>query len=468
MKLPEIFIKENNSIKDAMKIIDNCGLGIVLVVDSTNKLLGLVADSDIRRAVMNGTNIDRNVSTIMNKKPIVVDQQYTKLSIDNLLLDVNKSKFPVYGTLCIPVLNNRGQPVDIIFVSEKGYRGKFSDANLEMKKVTRVLVVGGAGYLGGILSRKLLANGYKVRILDNLMYGDEALKDLYKEPNFEFVKGDMRDIRTVVKSIKDVDAVIHLAAIVGDPASALDPGETIEINYLSSMLLAEICRLSQINRFIFASTCSVYGASETGKMLNETSKLNPVSLYAEMKLKSEKGILSLEDDNFSPVIFRMGTLFGLAPRMRFDLVVNVLTAKAMKEKSFSIFGGTQWRAFCHVEDAAQAYIDCLEAPIQKIKGEIFNVAPINATILDIGKAVKVHVPTANMVIEATKTDERDYCVSDEKIRKKIGYKGSHAIEDGITSIVNAFKEGKYKDYTASKYYNHTYLHESRMTSDEPI
>jgi len=366
----------------------------------------------------------------------------------------------VYGTLCIPVVSAKGEPTDLLFISEKGYKGKLSDTTIDVKKVDKVLVVGGAGYLGGILCRQLLECGYHVRVLDNLMYGDDGIKQIYHNDGFEFINGDMRDLRTVVKAIKDVDAVIHLAAIVGDPASALDPEETIEINYLSTILLAEVCKQSQINRFIFASTCSVYGASETGKTLNETSKLNPVSLYAEMKLKSEQGVLRLEDDNFSPTVLRMGTLFGVAPRMRFDLVINILCAKAMMEGKFSVFGGAQWRAFCHVQDAAQAYLTCLEAPIRDIKGEIFNVAPENSTIIDIGKAVKRAAPTAELVLERSKVDERDYCVSDEKIRRKVHYRSKRTIQQGIKEIIIAFdKEKRYQDYRSSKYYNHTYLNE---------
>ncbi|MCJ7696957.1 MAG: NAD-dependent epimerase/dehydratase family protein, partial [Thermoplasmata archaeon] len=364
MKLQEIFVNEKSKIKDAMKTIDCGGLGIALVVDKHKKLKGVVTDSDIRRAVMTGINIDHEVRKIMNIKPIKINEKYTKLDIDNLLLEINKKKFPVYGTLCVPVVSKKGEIKDFLFISEKGYKGKLSDSKIDVKKVNRILVVGGAGYLGGILCRKLLNCGYCVRVLDNLMYGDDGIKHIYHHHGFEFINGDIRDLRTVVKAINDVDAVIHLAAIVGDPASALDPRETIEINYLSSIILAEVCKQSQINRFIFASTCSIYGASESGKMLNETSKLNPVSLYAEMKLKSEQGILSMEDDNFSPTVLRMGTLFGVAPRMRFDLVINILCAKAIMERKFAVFGGSQWRAFCHVEDAAEAYITCLEAPIR--------------------------------------------------------------------------------------------------------
>ena len=462
MKIECLFVSGKSKIKDTMKTIDSGGLGIALIVDKKKKLLGIVTDSDIRRVVMRGVNIESEIEKIMNKDPIIVEEPYTNLSISNLLLEIDKQKFPVYGNLCIPVLSKNKEPKDLLFLSKNGYVGKLSDSNLEVKKVHRVLVVGGAGYLGGVLCRQLLDRGYAVRVLDNLMYGDDGIASLSDCPAFELIHGDIRDIRVVVTAIKDVDAVIHLAAIVGDAASALDPKETIEINYLSSKLLAEVCKQSQINRFIFASTCSVYGANEPGKMLDENSKLNPVSLYADMKLNSEKGILSLEDDNFSPTILRMGTLFSVSFRMRFDLVINILTLKATIEKKFTIFGGKQWRAFCHVKDAAKAYIDCLEAPIHKVKGEIFNIAPENETIYNIGKMIKKIVPESEMVLDETQVDLRDYCVSDKKIRDTIGYTHHYSISDGIKEIQSAILiEKKYADYQSSKYYNHTFIRETQ-------
>lgn len=462
MKIEDLFVSEKSKIKDTMKTIDSGGLAIALIIDEKKKLLGIATDSDIRRAVMNGVNIESKIEKIMNKNPIVVEEPFSNLDINNLLLEVNKQKFPIYGYLCIPVIMKDREPKDIIFLSKNGYVGKLSDSKLKLNKVNRVLVVGGAGYLGGVLCKQLLDRGYTVRILDNLMYGDAGIASIRNQPNFELIHGDIRDIRVVVKAIKDVDAVIHLAAIVGDPASALDPEETIEINYLSSIILAEVCKQSQINRFIFASTCSVYGASESGKLLTENSKLNPVSLYAEMKLKSEQGILRLEDDNFSPTVFRMGTLFGISPRMRFDLVVNVLTIKAIMEKKFTIFGGKQWRAFCHVKDAAKAYINCLETPIDSIKGEIFNIAPVNATIHNIGKLINEMMPETEMILDNTQVDQRDYRVSDKKLRTKIDYSHDYDISDGIKEIQSAIViNKKYKDYQSSKYYNHTYIRESQ-------
>jgi len=265
-------------------------------------------------------------------------------------------------------------------------------------------------------------------------------------------------MKTVMKAIKGVDAVIHLAAIVGDPACDLDPEETIKSNYLATKLFAEVCKYSQINRFIFASTCSVYGAAKPGKMLTETSKLNPVSLYAQMKLKSEQGLLELEDDNFSPTILRMGTLYGASPRMRFDLVVNILTIKALKEHQFKIFGGNQWRALCSVDDASDAYIKCLESPIKVVKGQVFNIATSNMQIKQIGNIVRKQIPEAKMIIEKDKEDARNYCVSNKKAQDILDFEGIDEVEDAVIDIKLKVKNtNAYEDYPNKKYSNVDFL-----------
>ena len=295
------------------------------------------------------------------------------------------------------------------------------------------------------------------------MYGDHGISDLYDNQKFEFIKGDVRNIQTTMLAVRDVDAAIHLAAIVGDPASSLDPLKTIEINYLATKMLAEVCKYSQINRFLFASTCSVYGASTTpDTKIDEESKLNPVSLYAEMKLKSELGILELEDENFSPTILRMATLFGLSPRMRFDLVVNTLTINALINKEFSIFGGQQWRPNLHVEDAADAYIKCLEQPISKIKGQIFNVGSNeqNYKILEIGEIIKNSIPDIKMKVDQKMIDERNYNVSFDKIRKQLNYCTNYDIEYGINEIKEAVKDGDFVDFTDNRYNNYKFLQQS--------
>jgi len=308
----------------------------------------------------------------------------------------------------------------------------------------KVLVTGGAGYLGSVLCRRLLKIGYKVRVLDKLLYGDSGIEELYKDKNFEFINGDIRNISTVADSIKGVDSVIHLAAIVNDPSSSLYPNKTMEINYFATKFIAEICKYYGINRFIFASTCSVFGASTSEKLLIESSATNPVSVYGKSKLLAENAILNLTDENFSPTVLRMATLHGVSPRMRFDLAVNLMTAQAKYEGKYNIFGGDQWRAFCHIDDAVSAYIMCLEAPIKDIKGELINVCTENMTILDLGEKIRDIVPLSEINIDKKNVDKRNYRVSNKKIKGIFNFKLTRSIEDSIREIWNS-------DYTNFRY-----------------
>jgi nucleoside-diphosphate-sugar epimerase len=323
-----------------------------------------------------------------------------------------------------------------------------------MNKKT-ILIVGGAGFLGSVLSKKLLNKGYTVKVLDNLMYGGQGLKELKNYDNFEFIFGDARDIRLMLTAITDVDAVVHLAALVGDPACNLNQKETIGINHLTTKIIAEVCKYYDIKRFIFASSCSVYGASkDKDSLLTETSATNPVSLYAELKLKSEDALLEMADDNFKPTVLRMATLHGISDRMRFDLVVNVLTINALFKGEFSIFGGSQHRALCHIDDAADAYVQCIEAPLDKVGSNIFNITSENMSITELGNIVKEEIPTAKMKFKGV-DDLRDYVVSSEKASKTFGFKQKRTVRDTIREIKN--KAFMYEDFTHRKYSNIRFL-----------
>lgn len=323
--------------------------------------------------------------------------------------------------------------------------------------IRHVLVIGGAGYIGAPLLQKLLDKGYHVRLVDVLMYGDGAIRQLYEHPNFEFVQGDFRHIETVVRSLNGMDAVIHLGAIVGDPACAIDEDFSTEINLIATRVLAEACKGYGIRRFIFASTCSVYGASD--QILDEKSALNPVSLYARTKIDSEKVLLSMADATFSPTIMRFSTIYGLAPRPRFDLVVNLLTAKAVREGKITVFGGDQWRPFVHVSDAGQSLLLALEAPLERVSGEIFNVGSDeqNYTINQIGELIKRLIPAAELIQQGNDVDKRNYRVSFAKIARILHFKPEHTIEQGIREIQAALEAGDIGDYYDRAFNNHKFL-----------
>jgi len=455
-------VNKTKTIKETMRIIDKGAIGTAFIVDAENKFIGLVTDGNIRRALLEGINMETSVEKITNKDCIVFHTYWTNEELKEFMNSEKViNKLSEESILKIPLLDEEGHIKDIEYLTRRSQQRRelnnrkpilISD---KIKSINKVLVVGGAGYLGSVLTRKLLQKGYKVRILDNLSFGDDGIKELYSNKNFEFVNGDIRNISNIVESIKGIDAVIHLAAIVGDPACAADPRETLEINYLATKMIAETCKYFQVNRFLFASTCSVYGESSTpDAKLTENSPLNPISLYAETKINCEKLLLELKDDNFSPLLLRMGTLYGYSPNMRFDLVVNLLIAKAIFDKKITIFGGEQWRPFLHVEDAADIYIRYLEIPIEKLKTNIFNIVSENCKIVDIGKIIKSICPEAQLEINNQIIDKRNYNVSFNKMSNTLNYKPKNKISEGIIEIKNVIEKGIIKDYKDAKYRTH--------------
>lgn len=321
-----------------------------------------------------------------------------------------------------------------------------------------VLVVGGAGYIGSIVVSKLLDRGYSVRLLDRLVYGDQSIAPLLNHPNLEFISGDCRNIQDVVGAMNKAKSVIHLAAIVGDPACAEDNENAYQINYAATRMLVEIAKGNGIQRFIFASSCSVYGASES--VMDEKSETVPISLYAETKLQSEQVLLEAASRTFHPTILRFATVFGLAPRPRFDLVVNLLTAKAIQDGVITIFNGSQWRPFVHVQDIAEAIVQTLSAPVESVSGEIFNVGDdrLNFTLGEVAEKIRAQIPLTQIEY-VENADRRNYRVSFQKIRNCIGFTAKHTVESGIAEIRHAFESGEIHDYRRPFYSNVSYLKE---------
>jgi len=330
-------------------------------------------------------------------------------------------------------------------------------------KIKNVLVIGGAGYIGSALLPKLLDKGYHVRLLDLLLFGTEPIADVIGHPELEIVQADFRQVEKVVDAMRDIDAVIHLGAIVGDPACALDEELTIEVNLIATRMIAEVAKGSGVHRLIFASTCSVYGASD--QLLDEHSALNPVSLYARSKIASEK-VLRKMAGHFTPVILRFGTIYGLSGRTRFDLVVNLLAAKAVVDGQIPVFGGEQWRPFVHVDDAALAVLKALEAPRAVVYNQIFNVGSDeqNYTIQQIGEIVHHQVPTSALICKGSDTDQRNYRVSFGKIRNVLGFVPQRSVADGVQEVIEAIQSGKVKDYRDAQYSNVKFLSDESIAS----
>jgi nucleoside-diphosphate-sugar epimerase len=319
-----------------------------------------------------------------------------------------------------------------------------------------ILVVGGAGYIGSIVVRKLLDRGYRVRVLDSLVYGASPLEEVLRHPRLKFLHGDCRNIRDVVRAMAGVRAVVHLAAIVGDPACDRDQKTAREINYAATRMMIEIAKGEGVRRFVFASSCSVYGASD--ELMSEESEVMPVSLYAETKVDSERELLSAMGEGFHPTILRFSTIFGLSPRPRFDLVVNLLTAKAIKEGIVTIFNGEQWRPFLHVTDAAESIIRVLEAPSEVVGGQVYNVGDdrLNYTLSDLAGCI-LRVFPGTQVEYVNNADRRNYRVSFSKIKEQLGFYCSKQLEDGIKELKVAFENGLVLDYHLPLYSNAKFL-----------
>lgn len=330
-----------------------------------------------------------------------------------------------------------------------------------------VLVIGGAGYIGSALLPKLLVRGHRVRLFDRMFYGVEPIREVVDHPNLELMQADFRRIDKLVEGMRGVDAVIHLGAIVGDPACALDRDLTIEINLIGTRTIAEVAKGYGIRRFIFASTCSVYGANVGAELLNEESPLNPLSLYAATKLASEKVLRELASETFSPTCLRFSTIYGISGRTRFDLVVNLLAAKAIIDGEITIQGGNQWRPFLHVDDAAQALLQTLEATSSQIHNEVFNVGSEaqNHTIRHIGEMIHELVPAAKLINLEASGDERNYRADCTKIRAQLGFDPRWTIRQGIQQVIDSIQNGSVKDYHAAKYSNVKFLAEEESTTN---
>jgi nucleoside-diphosphate-sugar epimerase len=325
------------------------------------------------------------------------------------------------------------------------------------KALRHVLVIGGAGFVGSVLTRRLLERGLTITILDSLMYGDESIRDLYENPRLEVIQGDLRSIETVVRASRDADAIVHLGALVGDPACALDEALTLEVNLQATHMVVDVVRGLGIPRLIFASTCSVYGADDD--LLDEESPLRPVSLYAKTKMDSEQVVLSMQGVGAEPVVLRFGTFYGPSPRPRFDLVVNLLIAKAVSEGEINVFGGGQWRPFLHVEDGAEAIIRCLEAPARLVSGQVFNVGSDdqNHTLGEIAEMISSVVPGVRIRFEGKAAAEANYRVSFARIRQKLGFQPRYSLMEGLLQLKALLEEGEIARYDDAKYSNYKTL-----------
>lgn len=323
----------------------------------------------------------------------------------------------------------------------------FSTSSSDEKKV---LVTGGAGYIGSETVDLLLREGFTVTVLDRLLYGRDALKDFMGHPQFTLVEGDVADVRCLTAAMKDCSGVVHLAGLVGDPACAVDPVLTRQMNVISSRLARDIAFALGVRRFIFASSCSVYGASDA--IADEASRPRPVSLYAQTKLDSETEILSQARDHFFVTILRFATVFGHSRRPRLDLVANLFCHRAVETGALLVTGPDQWRPFVHVRDLARSIHAALVAPESSVQAQILNVGDdrLNLTIGQLGAMVR-DVASSDLGLrvlvqtESNSSDRRNYRVSFEKIRKLLAFQSTVSLETGIWEMLSLAKAGAYRD-----------------------
>jgi len=321
----------------------------------------------------------------------------------------------------------------------------------------KVLVTGCAGYIGSVLTNQLLQKGYSVRGVDMLLFGGDSLLPIYTHKNFEFIKGDLRDSNVIKKSIQDVDAIIHLAAIVGDPACSAQPQFAQEINGDASKKLFDAAAQSNnVKRFIFSSTCSNYGKMKGDSFVNETSELNPVSLYARLKVEFENYLLKSDyRKDLSATALRFSTVYGLSSRMRFDLTVNEFIKDAALGREIQIFGEQFWRPYCHVVDLARACVLVLESDITKVNRNVFNVGDTKENYqkkMLADEVLKV-IPSAKISFIQKNEDPRDYRVDFSKIVNQLNFSISRTVPDGIKEIYCAINDGIISDPNAARYKN---------------
>jgi nucleoside-diphosphate-sugar epimerase len=312
--------------------------------------------------------------------------------------------------------------------------------------------------MGSVLTRLLLANRQEVRVLDSLLYGGRSLLGLYHEGGFHFVRGDIRSASAVQQALDGVEVVVHLAAIVGDPACARQPKLAREINQDASLHLLELSRRHDVQRFIYASTCSNYGRMADGAgYLTEDSVLRPVSLYAETKVAVERALLGPQTC-FRPAVtvLRFATLFGISPRMRFDLTVNEFTMELMTKGKVTVYGEQFWRPYIHVLDAARAIALVLRTPPMKINNQAFNVGDTSqnfqkAQLVDLIRGQIGNHVEVEYVQKAE--DPRDYRVSFEKIKRELGFRITRTVDAGIREVADAISQGVITDLDNPGYRN---------------
>lgn len=319
-----------------------------------------------------------------------------------------------------------------------------------------VTVTGGAGYIGAPLCEELLRSGRRVRALDVLLHGQDDIANTLQEQGVELVVGDIRDQAVRRRALDGADAVVHLAAIVGDPACARDPEESNDVNLEGTRGLIADADAAGVSRFVFASTCSNYGRmADPTVPITEEGELAPVSLYAEQKVGMERLLLEGDTGDLMPTCLRFSTIYGVAPRMRFDLTVNEFTRDLWADRELEVFGEQFWRPYVHVRDAGRAVRTVLDAAPEVVTRQVFNVGRSgqNYRKADLVQEIDRQVGRGKVSFVKKDEDPRDYKVSFDKVRRVLGFETEMTVPDGIAEVIAGLDAGAFGDPYDPKYRN---------------
>jgi len=454
-----LVLKKTDTIRSAFKILSGKFGMIVCIISNDNILTGIVTEGDLRRAILGGFSLDAKLEEVQNVNPFYVYES-----------ELNAKKFvksriypginPGIGQqpLICPVVDKNKRLLNILNVEilieilqSQDYKIDFSK-----KQKPHVLVVGGAGYIGSVLTSHLIKKDWRVRVVDKMLYEKETLKEFTGNENFSLIEKDICDLSVQVEAIKNIDCVVFLAEIVGDPSCSVKPEDALKTNYLAVSSMASLCSHMNINRFIYTSSCSVYGSNKkSNNLLEEDSTLNPTSHYARIKTMSEKALFSQSNTFFSPTILRLATVCGPSLRHRFDLVVNTFARNAFFNKEINVHGGDQSRPNVHVDDVANAIIKIIDSPLEKVEKQIFNLCneSQNFSIIEIAKMTQSIFPKCKIITDDNVDDLRDYRVSSKKIKNKINFEANKTIIDVLNAFKKIFEKEKNFDAYQKKFSN---------------